>query len=298
MSKEYDISVLEKLTDIKAHTIRIWEQRYKLLNPERTSTNIRVYKDKDLQKLLNVKLLLDYGYKISEVAGMSDEKIKNTITNILKTNGSSGHFMIEYFINELLIATEELDELNFERTYLNAINKYGLYKTMKDVIYPLMRKIGIMWSLGDISPLQEHFASQIIIRKIQSAIDALELVYYSKTSYALFLFPEEYHQIPLLFANYILRSHKKKTYYLGEDVPIENISTLTKDKKIDYLVSFITSNLDKKNIAAIERLIKHLPDDTSLIIGTSKENANNIQKHIHSKKIIYTSSMEEFIRII
>jgi methanogenic corrinoid protein MtbC1 len=241
---------------------------------------------------------LDYGYKISEVAGMSEEKIKTTIANILKTNDSSGHFMIEYFINELLMATEELDELNFERAYLNAINKYGLYKTMKDIIYPLMRKIGIMWTLGDISPLQEHFASQIIIRKIQSAIDALEFIHYSKTSYALFLFPNEYHQIPLLFANYILRSHKKKTYYLGEDVPIENILNLTKDKKIDYLVSFITSKCDKKMIENIQHLIDYTPNDSYLILGTNKENKDAIQKHIQSKKIIYTSNIEEFIRII
>lgn len=301
MSKVYDISTLEKLTDIKAHTIRIWEQRYRLLNPERTATNIRVYNDTHLQKLLNIKLLLDYGYKISEVAEMSDDKIKSTILNIIKTTSHTAHVVYEYIQNELLMATENIDEVLFERIYLNAINKYGIYKTIKDIVYPFLNRVGIMWALGNISPLQEHFASQIIIRKLQSAIDALDIVHTSKTSYALFLFPNEYHQIPLLFSNYILRSHKKQTYYLGEDVPIENIIEVVKYKKIDYLVTFITAytvRIQDEYVMKLKKLSQSIPDNTQIILGGHAEALQNIAQQLKSKKILLNKNPEDFIKLL
>lgn len=301
MSKVYDISTLEKLTDIKAHTIRIWEQRYRLLNPERTPTNIRIYNDRHLQKLLNIKLLLDYGYRISEVAKMNDEIIRSSILNIIKANSDATHIIYEYIQNELLMATEHIDEALFERTYLNAVNKYGIYKTIKDIVYPFLNRIGIMWSLDNISPLQEHFASQIIIRKLQSAIDALDIIHTSRTSYALFLFPGEYHQIPLLFAGYILRSHKKQTYYLGEDVPLENIINLTKHKKIDYLVTFITeysTHIQNDYLVQIKHLIRSIPDKTKIILGGRAEPIENIHKQLKNQKIILNKSPDDFVKLL
>ncbi|MCX7728366.1 MAG: MerR family transcriptional regulator [Bacteroidia bacterium] len=298
MSKEYDIALLEKLTNIKAHTIRIWEQRYNLLNPHRTPTNIRVYNDYHLQKILNVKLLIDYGYKISEVADMDDEQIKSTTLNILKTTQQTSNIVLEYFQNELILATENLNEIHFERTYLNAINKYGIYKTVKDIVYPFLNRIGILWSIGNISPLQEHFASQIIIRKIQSAIDALDISVSSKTSYLLFLLPNEYHQIPLLFSNYILRSHKKHTYYLGEDVPVQNVVRVCKEKSVHYLVSFVTAGIDKDFVEKVNYLVKNIPEHSKLIMGGSKMHLDELSCFINSKKIIYNRSIEDFLKLI
>lgn len=298
MSKHYDISFLEKLTDIKAHTIRIWEQRYKLLQPERTPTNIRIYNDYHLQKILNVKILLDYGYKISEIAKMKDADIKAVIQNIIQTAPQTSSIVFEFIQNELILATEELNEWHFERTYLNAVNKYGIYKTIKDIVYPFLARIGVLWSIGEISPMQEHFASQIIVRKLQSAIDALDISTTSKKSYALFLLPGEYHQIPLLFAHFILRSHKKKTYYLGEDVPAENIINLIEEKKVDYLVTFLTAGLEKKILNDIKLLINRLPSEGKLILGGSQKNLDQINQSISSKSLILNTSIENFIQIL
>ena len=71
----YSIKELEKLSGIKAHTIRIWEKRYQLLSPERTDTNIRFYSDDDLKKILNVSLLNGHGFKISKIAQFDDDQI-------------------------------------------------------------------------------------------------------------------------------------------------------------------------------------------------------------------------------
>ncbi|MEW6773066.1 MAG: MerR family transcriptional regulator [Bacteroidota bacterium] len=298
MSKLYDIATLEKISGIKAHTIRIWEQRYKILKPERTPTNIRVYNDSHLQKLLNTKLLLDYGYKISEVASMNEQQMRNIILNVIKTTNDSSYVVYEYFQNELVYSTIELNELYFERTYLNTINKYGVFNTMKNIIYPFMNRIGILWSIGDISPLEEHFASQIIVRKLQSAIDAQDITNTSGETYLLFLLPNEHHQIPLLFANYILRSHKKKTYYLGEDVPVENISKFCKDKPVDYLITFLTTGVSDDVVESIRKIINSMNESTYLVLGGSNDNLIRIQEKIKSKRVIYNKNVNDFIKII
>ena len=71
----YSIKDLEKLSGIKAHTLRIWEKRYSVIMPKRTNTNIRYYEDKDLQKVLNIALLRKKGYKISKIAELSEPDI-------------------------------------------------------------------------------------------------------------------------------------------------------------------------------------------------------------------------------
>jgi DNA-binding transcriptional MerR regulator len=63
----FTIKDLEKISGIKAHTIRIWEQRYEFLKPNRTDTNIRCYTNEDLKRVLNIAFLNKYGFKISHI---------------------------------------------------------------------------------------------------------------------------------------------------------------------------------------------------------------------------------------
>ena len=75
----FSIKNLEHLSGIKAHTIRIWEKRYNLFEPERTETNIRLYNLDSLQKLLNVSMLYKNGFKISKIARMEVNEIKDKV---------------------------------------------------------------------------------------------------------------------------------------------------------------------------------------------------------------------------
>lgn len=234
----YHITDLEKLSGIKAHTIRIWEKRYNIIQPHRTETNIRQYDDEQLKKLLNVSTLIVNGYKISTIAKLSKTALHEEISK-LSVNNING---IEAVLNELTIAMLSYDEINFEKTISNAVLKFGFLDTMLGVVYPFLQKVGLLWSIDNAMPAQEHFTSHLIKQKLLSAIDALPHAD-SKEKYLLFLPENEFHEIGLLFSNYILRAKGIKTIYLGASVPAENIATCLKQIKPTHILNMMISNI-------------------------------------------------------
>ena len=112
----YTIRDLERLSGIKKHTIRIWEKRFGLIEPERTSTNIRTYCDAELKKLLNISILNKNGYKISKIAGFSTKEILNNINKL-----SENPFDTESQIDNLAIAMIDFDENKFEKILSKSI---------------------------------------------------------------------------------------------------------------------------------------------------------------------------------
>jgi len=164
----YSIKDLEKLTGIKAHTLRIWEKRYNILNPERTDTNIRFYSDFDLKKLLNISLLNKHGYKISLLASLNDRDLNDKVLSLTQNDAVN-----ELQLDSLLTAMIELDERKFDKIISNAIIHHGFEETLSRVIHPLFEKIGILWQTGTINPAHEHFISNLIRQKILVAIDGV-----------------------------------------------------------------------------------------------------------------------------
>jgi DNA-binding transcriptional MerR regulator/methylmalonyl-CoA mutase cobalamin-binding subunit len=261
----YQITELEQMTGIKAHTIRIWEKRYQLIEPDRTSTNYRRYNDEQVKKLLNVATLLSHGYKISKIALLNDKQIHGKILEMKSNNGTD--VICASFINELLAAMINYDEAAFEKTYSAVINRFGLFDGMLNVFYPLLNKIGVLWTVNDVNPAQEHFASCLIKRKISAATDGLPLPKNKKKRFLLLLIPGEWHDISLLFANYIIRSKGVETIYLGQDVPYENIARLVKQTQPTVLLTFLTVTQHPEEM--INNFKKCIPASKNLKILTS-----------------------------
>lgn len=234
---EYSIKDLEVLSGIKAHTLRIWEQRYNILAPERTDTNIRKYTAEDLKFLLNISLLNQNGYKISKIAAMSAQELNNEVLSITEKNAKYPDQ-----IHALTIAMIDIDEARFEKIMAKNILQFGLEKTMINIIYPFLNKVGLMWQTGTISPAQEHFMSNLIRQKLIVAIDGQ---YNSpKTdakTFLLFLVEGELHELSLLFTHYIVKSRQQKSIYLGQSLPFDDLKSTYKNQKPDYLVTVLTS---------------------------------------------------------
>ena len=267
--RQYQITELEQLTGIKAHTIRIWEKRYNLIEPDRTSTNYRRYNDDQVKKLLNVSTLLSNGYKISKIAALSEKDIHKKIVEL--NSADNEDIICKNFINDLVQAMLSFDEPAFEKTYSAVINRFGLFEAMLNVFYPLLNNIGLLWSINNVSPAQEHFASCLISRKIMSATDGLPIANGKKKKFLLLLIPGEIHEISLLFANYIIRSKGHETIYLGQNVPYENVSAVLSKIKADFILTFFTSPQDEKAIYKdIKRHLKLTGNGKLLISGRSK----------------------------
>ncbi len=258
----YSIRDLERIAGIKAHTLRIWEKRYGLIKPGRTKSKIRIYTDNEIRKILNVKTLLDYGWKISRVASLSDNQLIEQVFNYsnekTEYKNNTLHVFFDFYINELLFYGLTYDEVNFERAYLNAISKYGLINTTLNIIYPLLKKTGLLWKTEKAIPAQEHFISHLIQKKIISAIDSLPVqIKYDKPPFLLFLPENEYHEIPLLFSNYILRSKQIKTFYLGPSIPLENVIEIGQKNGIKNYLTLIISNHSEKALEVLRNRIKN-----------------------------------------
>jgi DNA-binding transcriptional MerR regulator len=263
----YSIQYLEEISGIKAHTIRIWEQRYNLFKPQRTASNIRYYDDNQLRKLLNVTALLELGYKISHIGDMSNAQITQELKNKLDDTDRSVSF--QHFTNELIISSLNFDKASFEKQFNSCVLKFGFAPTIENVLYPTMKRIGILWQLEEMNPSQEHFISNLIRQKLYSAIDGLPEPAVSSKTCILFLPENEHHEIGLLYFNYLLIRSGIKTIYLGENVPINSVKHAADHLNPSHLVLFMIKTIapDQSN-EYLKKLCKLFPTKQVLLCGS------------------------------
>jgi DNA-binding transcriptional MerR regulator len=220
MNKRLSIKDLENLSGIKAHTIRMWEKRHNIFDPERTETNIRLYSSDDLTKLLNISSVLEHGMKISKVSTLSRAELNDQIEILQQENVEASKKII---INKLIVATLKCNVSDFEKTYKNHSTKNGLEDTMEKIIYPMLIQIGLMWTVSKLNPSQEHFASQMIRQKLFSAIDLLPNASKKDSRFVLYLPDDEDHEIGLLYAYYLIKKAGHECIYLGPSVPVVDV---------------------------------------------------------------------------
>jgi DNA-binding transcriptional MerR regulator len=260
----YSIKDLEHLSGIKAHTLRIWEQRYGILKPERTDTNIRTYDDTDLKLVLNISLLKDHGYKISEISKMNQSEMSKEVLLI-----SEKQLNYPDQIHALTISMLDLDEERFEKIISTNSLQFGFENMMINIIYPFLSRIGTLWITGSIGPAQEHFISNLIRQKLIVAIDGQLLsLRPGAKKYLLYLPEGEMHELSLLFSNYIIRSRQNKVIYLGQSLPFNELIFAYHAHKPDYIFTIITSVPGQDEIQKyVYRLAKEFPDAKILLSG-------------------------------
>ena len=232
----FTIKDIENLSGIKAHTIRIWEQRYSFIKPKRSETNIRYYTNDELKTILNIALLNKYGYKISHIDKMSPEMV---VENVLSLTDSEAKEHL--LINTLLECMVDYDMEKFEVLLDNAFSVSGVEKTILKIIFPFLEKVGILWLTNHVNPAQEHLVSNIIRQKIIVGIDAVKLKQKRPVTVCLFLPESEYHELSLLLVFYLMKKKGINVIYLGAHTPFKELDNVLHYKKPDYLYTHITS---------------------------------------------------------
>lgn len=258
----YSIRDLEKITGIKAHTIRIWEKRYGIVSPLRTQTNIRYYSDEDLRRLMNVAILNKYGYKISNIQGMSADELSNSVVDLTHQDLDNDHQ-----VDNLVMAMIELDESRFDKIISSSIIKQGFDYTFENLLYKFLEKIGILWQIGAVNPVQEHFISHLIRQKLILAIDGQQGYVNNHKTFLLFLPENEYHEIALLYLQLLIRKEGHKVIYLGQNVPALYLKDIFEIHQVDYLVTSIASKLPVEKIEEILHELTQLYKGRKILIG-------------------------------
>jgi DNA-binding transcriptional MerR regulator len=262
---QFSIKDIESITGIKGHTLRIWEQRFGILNPKRTETNIRYYDDDDLKKSLNISLLCNNNYKISEISKMSSEEINEAVLKITASN--TGQYLIQ--IKKLLTSMMFFDEKAFHQDLNIFIDQYGFNHTYNHIILPLLTEVGILWQTGSVAPAHEHFVTNLIKGKIFSLIDSLiGTANENPKKFLLFLPENEKHSLALLFANYNIRAFGHEVTYLGQEMPLESIKKSFGQIQPDYIYTIsIIANPKFTADELLDFLTENWPNSSVLVSG-------------------------------
>lgn len=241
----FSIKDLENLSGIKAHTIRIWEKRYAVLAPMRTETNIRLYDLASLQKLLNITLLHNHGYKISKISKYPPEKIPELVNEIVSSKSAKNH----------AISSFKMAMMNFDQTlFFNTYNKLLSEKSFREVFYevfiPMMTELGLLWQTDTITPAHEHFISYLIKQKLLINTEKVQVAQPTKTDkvFVLYLPMNEVHELGIMYLNYEILSSGYKTIYLGESVPLDSLKDIKKYFDNIVFVSYMTVEPTKDHV--------------------------------------------------
>jgi MerR family transcriptional regulator, light-induced transcriptional regulator len=286
----FTIKDLENISGIKAHTIRIWEQRYQFLKPQRTETNIRFYSNEELKKLLRISLLNKYGFKISLLDKMNEGELENKIHSLTQLEAQQ-----ERIVNELVECMIEVDLERLESILEGYIQSKGIERTITQIIFPFMEKIGILWVTNHINPAQEHLVTNIIRQKLIVGIDSVVKEIKINKTVLLFLPEGEFHELGVLFVSYLLKCKGVSTIYLGANVPLRDVEYLVNLKKPTYIYSHLSSvghsfNFDKF-ILAITKKFEATPIILSGLLTNTYE--KKIPSQINFKKTL--AEVMEFI---
>jgi len=287
---KFTIKDLENLSGIKAHTIRIWEQRYSFLKPSRTDTNIRYYSNDDLKTILNISILNKYGYKISHINNMSVNDVQARVAELNLAGAQQ-----ERIVNELIQVMVDLDIAGFEKIIDKQIAANGIEKVILRSIFPFFERIGILWQTGHINPAQEHLTTNIIRQKLIVGIDQAKPVLRLKRSFLLFLPEREQHELGLLLVYYLLKKRGAEVFYIGANVPLKDAQFVNDTKKPDFIYIHLTSTSPGFNF---EKFLKQTSEKISkpkIIISGFPTHG---YKKVLPKNVEFKHSLVELIEFI
>ncbi|HET7117287.1 MAG TPA: MerR family transcriptional regulator [Hanamia sp.] len=284
---QFSISQLEKFSGIKAHTIRMWEQRYNALTPNRSEGNTRYYDNEQLRRLLNIVSLSNQVYKVSELCTMPDKQLFKLVEELKNEPQNETD---EYFVSQLIAAGLNYDEFHFDKIFSHCLLRYGMKDTYLKVIYPVLVRTGIMWTCDGLAPANEHFISNLFRQKLLTAIDGLPPPKPGSESWLLFLPENEFHEIGLLLSHYLIRLSGKKVIYLGSNVPTQSLIQAVKEISCNNLLFFLIHRDSEKEMQQYLNGLCNRFKEKNIYVAGNQSLFNQLKK---ARNIFFLSSIDD-----
>ena len=259
---QYSIKDLEHFTQIKSHTIRIWEQRYNLLQPSRTEGNRRFYSENELKKILNVNLLYTNGHKISKIAKMSDQEIMDACKNLILAK-SATHGLI----NELIQSVVQFDRSGIDNWLSNALIGAEMGELYVEQILPMLEKMGELWQVSTINIIHEHFFSYILREKLITIIAQLPSPVTDAPRALLFLHDHEEHEFSLLMYYYFLKKKGYSCVYLGQKVPFQEVLNVYERINPMHVITTFTTKISLEEFQIIQDGLIQISQHSSVMVS-------------------------------
>jgi DNA-binding transcriptional MerR regulator len=294
MESKYSIKDLAQLSGIKPHTLRAWEQRYNLIEPLRTDTNIRYYVDSHLKQILNVAVLVKGGMRISKVANMDKQEIRAAVIDAGRYQGN-----FESQINAFKVAMLDFDEYLFDNVFNKCLIQFGTEETLSEILGKFIREIGLLWQAGAITVANEHFISSLVKQKLLSIIDQTILPQGKKDSksFVLYLPTDELHELGLLYIYYFLRKSGHRVIYLGQSVPIEYLKEICDKTKVEQFISVFTTKPHFEELDLYFKKVKEIFNDDNYKFFITGIQLSNYQAENKPDQVEISPSIEHLRKI-
>lgn len=292
----FSIRDIENLSGIRAHTLRVWEQRYGLLIGRRGEGMQRIYSDEDLKQLLRIAFLYHSGHKISVIAKLTQEEICRLVDNSFVTDENHGAF-----VQQLIAAGIEFDKEKFEKIVNTLVMRIGFEKALTAVLFPFLERIGMLWITNHVIPAQEHFTSHIIRKKLILATDGIEVAPSCPAKLLVFAPAGERHEIPLLAANYFFRKHGLRTCYVGVNTAMSCLEEYLETWRPDFIYTHVISSLAGAGlVSCFETFTRKYPGVTWVISGPACRQISQLPasvKMLHSldELLVFADSVPALI---
>lgn len=266
----FSIKDLENFSGIKAHTIRIWEKRYRILEPDRTDSNIRTYSEAELKKILNVAYLNRNGLKISKIARLNEDELTQKVMSLSSSNDNPDN---DFQPGKILMAAIRFNEELFKESLSNFTKLRGLEESYIKYLNPLLEKARILWQTGSLSRAQEQFVRNTIRQIIIIEDNLLKSASgKNRPTVAMINTSDTLSDNNFLFYKYVLKNRDYDVIFTGGILPASEVIEIHKIKSFDFLVVNSSAfDFAKKKIGYF----------------------NSIGKSLMIKKIIFTDSPEE-----
>jgi MerR family transcriptional regulator, light-induced transcriptional regulator len=288
----FSIKDLENFSGIKAHTIRIWEKRYRILEPDRTDSNIRTYTESELKKILNVSYLNRNGLKISKIARLDEDELTQQVMMV-----SSRHDDIdqEFQPGKILMTAIRFNELSFKEALAPFIKFHGIEDAYVKYLYPLLEKARILWQTGSLSRAQEQFVRNTVKQILIIEDDHLKPVTgKNKMSIAMINTSDSITDNNFLFYKYALKKRGFDVIFTGGILPASEVVEIHRIKSFDYLVVNSSSfDFDEKKIHYFSTISKELMLK-KIILSDSPEEPSPLK----NDKLIITRDPSDFLKAI
>ena len=265
----FSISQLSQFSGVKPHTIRVWEQRYNALQPDRSEGNTRYYDGHQLRRLLNIVSLMNSGYKISRLCLMKNADLYELLGEHYDKATQNSDY--DYFVGQLIAGGMSFNQYNFEKIFSHCLLRFGLVTTYKNIIYPLLKRVGLLWTRNQLPPAQEHYISNLLRQKLFTAIDSMPPEEFAEETWLLFLPEDEFHEIGLLFAHYLVRSKGYKSIYLGASVPLDSVKIAIQDTEATNIFLFLVHHDLPKNIQKYLITLEKTAPDSKIFVAAPED---------------------------
>jgi DNA-binding transcriptional MerR regulator len=282
---------LENFSGIKAHTIRIWEKRYRILEPDRTDSNIRTYTESELKKILNVAYLNRNGLKISKIARLDEDELTQQVMMV-----SSRHDNIdqEFQPGKILMAAIRFNEVSFKDALSPFIKFHGIEEAYVKYLHPLLEKARILWQTGSLSRAQEQFVRNTVKQIIIIEDDQLKSVPGKKLSIAMINTSDSITDNNFLFYKYALKKRGFDVIFTGGILPASEVIEIHRIKSFDFLVVNSSSfDFDEKKISYFSSISKELMLKKIILTDSPEE-----PSPVKNDKIIVTTDPADFLKAI